>query len=167
MNKTSAVLALVCIILLCIVCWFGYSSVISTFDAQTSQIVDLEDEDIATTGENPLSNFADGTVVFAFHDSQAGVDNEKLEAFLAEKSLEKTKVVKIDVNTQQSLAERYNVRSTPELFVMQNGQIVSRDNRAKGQLTKFNRASHQKPTQTRDYVPYERKAMPDRRRYAH
>lgn len=166
MNRTSAALALVCIILLCLVCWFGYSSILSTFDTQTSQFVDLEAEDIADPAD-PLANFADGTVVFAFHDSQAGVDDEKLEEFLAEKSLGTTKVVKIDVNSQQSIAERYNVQSTPELFVMQNGQIVSRDNRSKSQLTKFNHASHRQPTQTREYVPYERKAMPDRRRFAH
>lgn len=164
MNKTSVALALVCIVLLLLTCWFGYSSFISTCYPETAQFVDLDSEDDLANIES-LSDFSDGTVVFAFHDSQAGVDDEKLKEFLAEKSLESTKVVKIDVNSQQSLAQRYNVNSTPELFVMQNGQVVSRDNRScEPAPTKFNRASHQrKSTQSRDYVPYGRKAMPNRR----
>lgn len=123
MKKTVSALAMLCMILMTFG-WWGISSNSSL--AQNSQFIDLEGDDAENYYSDPLQDF-EGTVVFAFHEAQAGMEEDNLKEYLVEKHIESSKVVKIDVNSQRSLAERYQIRTTPTLFVMQDGQIVSRD----------------------------------------
>ncbi len=150
MKKTVSALALLCIILMSLGWWE-----LSSTQIETSQFVDLEGIDSDSYYSDPLQDF-DGTVVFAFHDSQAGMDEENLKEYLEDKAIETSKVVKIDVNSQRTLAQRYNVRTTPTLFVMQDGQIVSRDQPTPEPLRAYSSVSHQRratPTQARPSTP--------------
>lgn len=120
-KKISLLLAIVCIALFGW-CWLKCDS--EEFVEVPQEFIDLVDNALI----DPLAEFKEGTFVLAFHDAQAGVDEETLRQFKANQAADSKQFVKIDVNVQESLARKYHVQNTPAYMVMKNGRVVLRTN---------------------------------------